>query len=668
MSNYNLDQWQLGAVKNTMRNLLIVAPPGSGKTTVIINRIEYLINSKGARGENIIVITFTKAAAKNMYLRYMEDKNREVPAFFGTFHSLFYKILYKHLTNPQIITGEQCLRIVDYTLRKYTENINEEKLKGIVNSIYFYKSSEISLDDFKYEGDKEVFYNCYMEYEKYKRENGLIDFEDLQIMCKKLLKEDTALCNYYKNKFKYILIDEFQDCDNIQLSILKMLNEKNSIFAVGDEDQCIYGFRGSNPQCMVCFDKYFRDGEKVYLHKNYRSVLNVVNMSRTFIKNNKLRNDKIIEAFKESIGQIDVLNCTDERDEGFEIANSILNFVKDKKVEYNHIAVLYRTNKESLSLIDAFFKKNIPFKLLDKNYNFFNHFICKDISSYLKLSLNQCDRESFINIINKPLRYISKVDIHNLNKTAIKESCFEILEEYKLPSFKLKIIRDLQRKFKKMKKMNPADAIKYVMHSLNYEDYIEGYIRKTKKDKEELMDVIEILKGFSEDFNTIEEFINYIKERNDKLPKENSNAVTLSSIHGVKGMEFEHVFIVNCTEGNIPHKNSSEENLEEERRIFYVGMTRAKKYLTLCIPEVYMGQYSSPSKFIGECGLERNVCNNSMYKKGEKVKHIYLGEGVVDKVEESFINVVFKNNIKRQINIKNVIENKILRLVKNKNV
>lgn len=663
MSNYNLDKWQLGAVENTKRNLLIVAPPGSGKTTVIINRIEYLINFKGVRGENIIVITFTKAAAKNMYLRYVHNNNPEVPAFFGTFHSLFYKILYNHLANPQIITQSQCLRIVDYTLRKYTESINEDKLKGIVNGIYLYKSSEMNLDDFKYEGDKEVFYNCYMEYEKYKRENGLLDFEDLQLMCKKLLKKDKTLCNYYKNKFKYILIDEFQDCDNMQLSILKMLNENNSIFAVGDEDQCIYGFRGSNPQCMVYFDKYFKDGEKVYLHKNYRSVLNVVNLSRTFIKNNKLRNDKIIEAFKESIGDINILACRDEREEAIKIAQYIKNFIKDKKLEYKDIAILYRTNKESLSLIDIFLKKGIPFKLLDKNYNFFNHFLCKDIISYLKLSLNEDDRESFTNIINKPLRYISKVDIHNLNKNPLKESCFEILESYKLPIFKLKIIRDLQKKIKKMKKMSPIDAIEYILSSLNYEDYIENYSKKTKKDKEELMDVIEVLKSSAEDFKTIGEFIDYMEKGNDALPKESTNSVTLSSIHGVKGMEFESVFIVNCIEGNIPHKNSGEENLEEERRIFYVGITRTKKYLTLCIPEVYRGQYSLPSKFIGECGLDKNIYNKAIYKNGEKVKHLYLGEGVVDKVDENSIDVVFKNNIKRKINIKNVIENKILRLI-----
>lgn len=667
MCKYDLDHWQLGAVKNTARNLLIVAPPGSGKTTVIINRIEYLINSKGAKGENIIVITFTKAAAKNMYLRYVHNNNLEVPAFFGTFHSLFYKILYNHLTNPQIITQSECLRIVDYVLRKYTETINEEKLKGIVNSIYFYKSSEMDLDDFKYEGDKEVFYNCYMEYEKYKRENGLLDFEDLQLMCKKLLREDTILCNYYKNKFKYILIDEFQDCDNIQLSILKMLNEKNSIFAVGDEDQCIYGFRGSNPKCMVYFNKYFNGGEKIYLHKNYRSVLNIVDASRIFIKNNKLRNDKIIEAFRESMGQIDILTSKDEREQAFNIADFIEKFIKDKKIKYEDTAVLYRTNKESLSLIDAFFKNNIPFKLLDKNYDFFNHFICKDIISYLKLSLNHCDRENFINIINKPLRYISKVDIHNLNKTVVKESCFEILAEYKLPPFKLKAIKDLERKIKKMRNINPREAIKYIICSLSYEDYIESYARKTKKDKEELTDVIEMLKDSSEDFKTIEEFIKYIEEGRDRLPKEISNAVTLSSIHGVKGMEFEWIFIVNCVDGNIPHKNSIEENLEEERRIFYVGITRAKKYLTLCIPEVYKGQYCNPSKFIGECGLEKDIHSNPMYKSGENVKHIYLGEGIVDKVDGNFISIMFKNNIKRQINLKSIIENKILTLIKDKN-
>lgn len=661
----NLDDYQKNAVYSDEKNVLVVAPPGSGKTTVIINRAAHLIRDRKVNPDNMVVITFTRAAAMNMKNRYLQLTNNSRAPFFGTFHALFYKILSRHIGNINIIKSSDAFRLVNGILISYLDSVGDEKVKEVLNDISLFKNSGECMEYYKPRIDKSIFIECFNGYENFKTENKLMDFDDLQINAKKLFISKPELFSSYKRLFKYLLIDEFQDCDALQIELLQMLGEGNSIFAVGDEDQCIYGFRGSRPDCMVDFDEYFKDGKKIFLRMNYRSKDNIVNLSKTLIEKNKNRNYKEIEANKKEKGKINFFNVEDEKSQSIKIGEIIEDLAKKKGQEYRNNAVLYRTNLESRSLIDTFLKKNIPFKLLDKEYDFFDNFICKDILSYLKLSLDTTDKESFIRIINKPFRYIGKVNIEKVRRNTIKESCFETLRNLEdIPIFQIKALDKLEKDVLRLKKMFLRDAINFIVNDLGYFDYIYEYSQKMKNDFEELKDVIEGFKEAAEDFNSITSFLVHVDEIKEQLNKksQNEDSVVLSTIHGVKGMEFNNVFIVNCNEGVVPHINSIPENIEEERRLFYVGVTRAIENLNMFSTRVLKGKSKEISRFINESGLgykeetkeEKNY--SGVYKTGEYVVHKAFGEGKIVSIEGKCINISFKNGIERKFDI-GVLEN-----------
>ena len=276
----NLDKYQNKAVNINEKNVLVVAAPGSGKTTVIINRVNHLVTNLNVKVGNIIVITFTRAAADNMRTRYKNAFNREVAPFFGTFHGLFYKILLREGYNISIIQGGVSHRIIKSVLTKYSDEVSEDKIKEVLNNISLFKTSLKNIEDFKPSLAKDIFVESLEKYEEYKNKNELWDFDDLSIKVITLFRENEELLNKYLSLFKYVLVDEFQDCDDLQITFLKMMNKNNSLFAVGDEDQCIYSFRGSKPEYMVTFKEIFNGGEKIYLSINYRSNENIVEASK----------------------------------------------------------------------------------------------------------------------------------------------------------------------------------------------------------------------------------------------------------------------------------------------------------------------------------------------------------------------------------------------------
>ncbi|URZ01361.1 ATP-dependent helicase [Clostridium felsineum] len=648
---YKLDDFQQRAVVTDERNAIVIAAPGSGKTSVIINRVAYLIKVKKVSCDNIIVITFTKAAAVNMKQRYINYFNSRRTPFFGTFHSLFYKILSRHKGNIKIIDEFQKYNIVKSVLIKYMDEVNEDKLREVINDISSFKSGEFDMENFKPQIDKKIFDECYEKYEQYKLENSLMDFDDLQIQCMKMFEERPELLRGYSNLFKYVLVDEFQDSDTLQIKLLKMLSEKSSIYAVGDEDQCIYSFRGSRPDCMVDFDKIFSKGKKFFLNTNYRSVSNIVKISKHLIENNEKRNSKNINANKVSDGNITIINSKNENIEADKITIEIEKLKNISEYSYSDIAILYRTNVESRSLIDSFIRKNIPFKFLDREYNFFEHFICKDISAYLKLSIDEFDRESFLRIINRPFRYISKINLQKVKNYRNRESVFDILKNLEdLPIFQIRDIEKLQEKIRSLNKMSLLSAVQFVISDLGYADYIQDYAIKRGFNVEEMMDIIEEFKSSCEGYNNIIRFLAHIEEVKEKIKEnkvdKNRDTVLLSTIHGVKGMEFKNVFIVNCNEENIPHKNSIEENIEEERRLFYVGITRAIENLWISIVSELKGCVRKPSRFIKECKLNLNDFEGK-YKKGDKVQHVSFGIGEILNIDDDVTEIKFQDSVRR---------------------
>jgi len=602
---YDLDNLQEKAVRSNSENTLIVAAPGSGKTTVIINRIIHLIKNLKINSENIVVITFTRIAAENMKNRYLKLSDEKSIPYFGTMHSLFYKILRRYNSKIQIIDESQTYRLVNTVLLTYLDEISEEKIKEAINNISMFKTSNKTLEEFYPSIDKNVFIECLTAYEDYKSKNDLMDFDDLQLHCKTLLIENKVLLSYYREKFKHILIDEFQDSDEIQIEILKLLSYNNSIFAVGDEDQSIYGFRGSKPQYMVEFKKIFKNSEVLFLEVNYRSPRNVVEISNLLISKNTSRNSKAIIAFKKYSETINIVSSKDEGDQAERIANILLC---DKK-SIKDSAIIYRTNRECARLIDVLIKKGIPFNLLDKTYNFYEHFICKDLIAYIKLSIDNTDKNSFVRIANKPYRYISKLNLERLKAIKIKENVFDLFCDLdKISISQLKEIKKLKSATNKIKKYSIISAIRYINENLSYYRYVEEYCCKNKMEHSVLIAIIETFITIGKEFTTLAEFLLHIEDVKEKLgnKKDTKSGVVLSSIHGVKGMEFKNLFIINCNCDNIPYSKNDFINIEEERRLFYVAITRTMENLWICYNEFYNGMKKAPSIFMEECGLIEN--------------------------------------------------------------
>ena len=663
----HLDKNQLKAVKANERNVLVVAAPGSGKTTVIINRIKYLVDEVGVYPSNIIVITFTKAAALNMKNRYINTFHKESSPFFGTFHGLFYKILIREGANINIIEGYIANKIIEGVLRKYSDEVNEDRVKEAVNNISLFKTSGENIDDFKPSIAKDIFMECYDAYDKYKKENNLWDFDDLTIKALELFKNNKRIREGYKRVFKYILVDEFQDCDDLQIEFLKLMTEgeENSLFAVGDEDQCIYSFRGSKPEYMVSFDKTFKSAKKYYLHINYRSNKNIIESSKKVISFNKERNKKDIQWYKDKDGIILCKGVYDERIQGDEVSEKIRAFYNKSSYRYKENIVLYRTNMEAMSVIDSFIRNKIPFTLLDKEYNFFNHFICKDLLSYLSLAMNPYDRESFINIINKPFRYVSKTSIAYIREYKYEKDTFDILiEKDDTPPFQRKKLDELKRDFNYIKKSSLSSGIQYIVTDMGYIDYLKTYTERFGGNIEDLEEIVEEFKMSASSFKTIFEFFEHVDEVGKKIEESKRNKtedrVLLSTIHGVKGMEFKNVFLINCNEDTMPHSSSKEENIEEERRLFYVGITRAIDNLFLFVPKMKKGKFRDASRFIEEGGFMEIVKASHGLVKDSVVTHKTFGTGKVVEVNGDEVGILFHDGMKRKFSAKVLLGNGLI--------
>ena len=646
--SYTLDEFQKEAVLGKSRNSLIVAAPGSGKTTTIINRVKVLIEEFGINSDNIIVITFTKNAATSMKNRFIKENPGIRAPFFGTFHSLFYKILKRSGRVFDIIDSGKTFGIIKSTLSGYMDEVSEEKVKEILNAMSYMKCNDLESNQLDISITNEIFNECLEQYETYKSKNNLKDFDDLQSDCKELFLSNEQLLNGYRRLFKHILVDEFQDCDLLQVEILKLLNKENSIYAVGDEDQCIYSFRGSRPDIMVEFEKHFEGSKKYFLSTNYRCPKNVVNVSKKLIEKNINRNEKEILPFSKKDGDIKVEKFYNESNQANSIGEAIIDFNKNKGYTLRDNIVLYRTNIESRSLVDAFIRAKIPFRFLDKEYNFFDHFICKDIIAYLRLSLDLSNKESFGKIINKPFRYVGKNVIAKLNNSSNVYDCFEKLMEFdEVHPFQLKELTKVRKKIFSLNKYSLGTAVEMVLGDLGYHGHLIEYSHKYKFDINEVEEIVNEFKESSSEFRTIVDFLTHVEEVRENLnrnTKSLEDAVLLSTIHGVKGMEFPNVFIINCNEDILPHKRNEDQNIEEERRLMYVGVTRAIDNLFLNSCELVKGSKVSTSRFLNELGLVENYKNNHILKEGDTVRHRAFGDGKVVFCDGKYVEINFKKD------------------------
>lgn len=616
-----LDKYQYEAVYTKFLNSIVIAAPGSGKTTVIVNRVAYLINSEIALPTEIAVITFTKAAALNMKNRFINICHKE-PPFFGTFHSLFYKIIREQKKDIRLISEKESLNIIFNNLRKYNERISYEKSLQVLGNFSLYKFCEKEEKKFIPSIDSNIFFECLHLYEEYKKNEGLMDFDDMQIICLEMLQNNKAILERYRNIYRFMLIDEFQDCDLLQLKFLKLFSDKSSIFAVGDEDQCIYSFRGSRPDFMVNFQEHFKNARKYYLCINYRSKENIVETSKRLIQNNKARNNKDIIAFKNcknypAYNNIVMHIFEDSSHQAEQIINSVRERVKNKEFYYSDCAVLYRTHMENRNLIDECIREKIPFVIYGEKFNFYEHFICKDLTAYLKLCIDKTDRNSFFRIINKPSRYIGRLYIKKAADYPYAENCFDIImKQDRLQYSMIRNIKLLEYRINKLTKLlkqnkfNLKEAVDFILNKIGYADYLKSYSDMNNMNLDDNIEIAQEFKRECSNFNDVPELIAHIekvKELMENKTKEDSgNSLIISTIHGVKGMEFRNVYIIDCCEGYIPHRNSMDKNIEEERRLFYVAITRAIDELHICVPEEINGKTTTESRFLKECNIQES--------------------------------------------------------------
>ena len=663
-----LNEEQLDAVKTTDGPLLVLAGAGSGKTKVLTTRIAYLIES-GVEPYNILAITFTNKAAKEMKERVFKLVGEVKDIQISTFHSFGLYIIKRHYNllgyerNFTILDGDDSLVLVKNIVKEMGLNTDDYNPKAIRNKISGAKNELVYPEEYeKYAGTdfEEIVCKVYKKYEERLKNNNSVDFDDLLILPIKLFSVYKDILKMYQERFKYILVDEYQDTNRVQYILVNMLAARyKNICVVGDNDQAIYSWRGSDYRNILNFEKDYPELKSVMLEENYRSTGNILKAANEVIKNNKIRKDKNLWTKHEEGAKIRYHRASDEKDEASYVVKEIKNLLYDG-VRREDIAVLYRTNAQSRNIEEAMLRENIPYKVIGSFY-FYNRKEIKDLISYLKLIYNKNDDISLVRIINVPKRGIGDKTISNLSDKSFKlnKCIYDVIETGKEQEFK-KIIEELKENSKDATLTELVDLIldkTGIRKELESEKTVDAEIRLSN-----LEEFKSITRTYEEnsDSPTLEEFLEEISLVADMNEHKNeTNVVTLMTVHAAKGLEFDYVFVIGMEEGLFPHLNSMEtEDLEEERRLCYVAITRAKKKLWLINAKSRMiyGKHDNyfPSRFISEIPdeyLEKDenkkqvtsFTSDEEYRLGEILEHKIFGQGVVVGMDDKDLTIAFSN-------------------------
>ena len=587
---------------------MVLAGPGSGKTLVITRRVEYLIKKYGVRPEQILVITFTKAAAKEMRERFARiTKDDRFPVTFGTFHGIYYGILkwaYR-MNASNIFSEEEKMMLLREVIAGMELEIEDEKefLLGIASEIGQIKNNRLSLEEYESSNcSDQMFRQIYEEYERRRKLLKKIDFDDMLVLCYELFQKRPDILQMWQKKFQYILIDEFQDINQVQYDVIRMLAlPENNLFIVGDDDQSIYRFRGARPEIMLGFSKDYPNAKSIILDVNYRSTKAVVSAARRVIERNKNRYQKEIITVNEQGDNVHIQEVRHPVEESHYVREQIAKAVA-AGTEPSQIAVLYRTNTEPRALVETFMEYHIPFQMKEHLPNLYEHFIGRDFQSYMRMALGGRDRGDFLMIMNRPNRYIGRDSVDR------GEISFENLRKYYMEKdWMVDRIDQLEVDLKVIRRMTPYAAIQYIRKSVGYDLFLNEYAIKRKMKLEDLQELIREMEERAKEFKTIEEWFDHIEKYTEELRMqavtrtENRNAVSLMTFHAAKGLEYDTVFIIGANEDVTPYKKAElPEEMEEERRMFYVAMTRAKKHLTISYVREKNGKAMEQSRFLGE--------------------------------------------------------------------
>lgn len=560
---------------------LVLAGPGSGKTSVLTKRLQYLIQELLIPPEKILVVTFTKAAAREMQERFERLMQGASAVCFGTFHSVFYRILQEHHKNSPftILNEQEKTFFLRQVLRQ--QRINEDYLEILQECFGKIKNKQpLQEMELPQELSKEQLAALFEAYRERCREKNKLDFDDMAYECLRLFQSRPDILKKWQARFSYLLVDEYQDIAPIQAELLTLLAlpEKN-VFAVGDDDQTIYGFRGADTKCMLDFPKKYQGARTIFLETNYRSRPDIVEAATRVISQNKDRFFKRQTAARES-GGYEAVSCQGfslRKEEYEELISVLQEYEKNGKL--NECAVLYRKNKDAGRLIRMLEKKRIPYHCTEKKQNLKTHFITQDITAYLRLIEGDRRRKTLFQIMNRPER--------GLGRDCCREETFSFLE--------LKQVPKLEADCKRAKNMSLYAKLMYIRKGFGYENWLLQEKAKetegcTSLEKEEYREILHELMEKAKQLSGIREWEAWLLEKEDteRQNADRRNAggkkpgVSILTYHACKGLEFECVILPDLIEGIVPHKKASGvAELEEERRMFYVAMTRAKERLYL---------------------------------------------------------------------------------------
>lgn len=611
-----LNRGQDEAIKHGNGPCMVLAPPGSGKTLIVTERTRYLIEESGVRPDQILVITFTRYAAREMKERFERlTAGKNYPVTFGTFHSIFYGILkcaYGIGANNLMSEKESSVllqEVLDQTNIESTPEVEDEEelVRELLREVGMVKNGLYYLKDFhsKYLTQDE-FAEVFRSYEHQKKELKKFDFDDMLVQCYALFRKKPEILQGWQKRFQYILIDEFQDINRVQYEVIRMLAApRYNLFVVGDDDQSIYGFRGAKPELMLYMKQEFPSLRTISLTVNYRSTEFITGAAARVILHNDTRFYKRVQSFRGRGQNVHVQEVLDEQEEAQYVTEEIQKKL-DQGIKPGEIAVLFRAAVQARMISEILSKHRIPFEMRDYVTNFYRHFIVKDMMAYLQLAAGKRDRSLFLTICNRPLRYLARNSMEN------RQVNFEDLRKFYCDKdWMLDIIDQFDVDVRMMKNMAPYAAIQYIRKKIGYDDFLKEYAEKHQISWKQLMDVMAELEERSKNFKSYDEWeihiAKYTQELEEqqakarKIKGERENKVQLMTIHSAKGLEFEDVFVIHANEGEIPHqKAEKKDEIEEERRLFYVALTRAKNNLCISYITQKNGNSIKPSRFVEE--------------------------------------------------------------------
>lgn len=609
MNEITLNDAQQKAIMFAAGTMQVLAGPGNGKTFVMIRRIRYLIEECGIESSSILAITFTKASAEEMRLRFNKQiRGRRPLVNFGTFHAVFYHILRQggEYRNYTLLTETEKRKLLLQILQMPPSLLftSDEKIENLIRYISQIKNNgenfeAIAQDLFP----KEDLRHIYEEYNQYLKEFNKLDFDDMGLLCLKLLRKNPDILAKWREKYQYIMIDEFQDVNQVQYQIIRHIAApKNNLFVVGDDDQSIYGFRGAKPDIMRQFMEDYPKAQQAVLDVNYRCNEQIVEKSMRVIRENKNRIDKAIHA-KHNEGAGVILQSFPGQDKEYDaLIGELKTLVKSRKRErINSTAVLYRTNRECSLFAEMLLLNGIPFVMKGSLKSRYDHFVVKDLLAYLEFAYGNRNRDIFHLFMNRPLRYLRK-DCARKNPVVLRELLYYYRNEIAMQETCRKLFDDIEQ----IGRMRPYTAVHYIRQVIGYDDFLkETY---GIQESESLLQTADDFQKLAKQYKNFKELYDYISQCREMVMKKleedgeqdirKQSGIRLMTMHASKGLEFETVYLPDLNEGKIPSRQSvTPEEIEEERRMFYVAMTRAKKELHLLYCAKKTGK-EIPSRFL----------------------------------------------------------------------